>query len=191
MLNKLISKIKINRPSNGKTYARPNLVCGFTLVESLVYVVIFAVIFLALIESVVYTNKTYLAIRSANSLENSAQTSLERMSRDIRNGSSIIVASSTFGTSPGVLAIKTNNEYGTSTEVMYYLDSAKMLHVKENGVDIGKLTASSTQISNLVFTQSTTSKSSAIKIDMSIQTVKNNATTTEKFWATYILRGSY
>jgi len=124
-------------------------------------------------------------------LENSAQTSLERMSRDIRNASSIIAASSTLGVSPGVLAIKTKNENGTSTEVLYYLDSSKMLHVKENGVDIGKLTASTTPVSNLVFTQSTTTNSVAIKIDISMQTLKNSATTTEKFWATYILRGSY
>lgn len=164
---------------------------GFTLVESLIYVVIFFVIFLALVEAVIYTNKTYLAIRSTSTLEDSAMSSLERMSRDIRNAYSISVASSTFGISPGVLSVKTKDGAGVIRDTEYYLDSQKMLHVKENGLDIGKITSSSTPVSNLIFTQISTGNSLAVKIDMSIQSFKNNSTTTEQFWATYILRGSY
>jgi prepilin-type N-terminal cleavage/methylation domain-containing protein len=164
---------------------------GFTLVESLIYIVIFAVISIALVESVIYTNRTYLAIRSTHSLENSAITSFEKMSRDIRNAYSVIVASSTLGVSPGVLSIKSKDGNGIIHDIQYYLDSQKMLRVKDNGVDVGKLTASTTPVSNLVFTQITTNNSTAIKVDMSIQIFKNNATTTEQFWSTYILRGSY
>ena len=66
-----------------------------------------------------------------------------------------------------------------------------MLQTKIDGVGAGKLTSSSTPVSNLVFTEINTGNSLAVKINMSLQTFKDKATTTENFETVYVLRGSY
>ena len=66
-----------------------------------------------------------------------------------------------------------------------------MLQVSVDGVSQGKLTSSSTPVSNLVFNQITGGNYSAIKIDLSLDSNKNGATSTESFHSTYLLRGSY
>ena len=165
---------------------------AFTLIESVIYVVAFSVISIALVQVIISVNQTYAAIKSTQALEMSASDSLNRMSRDIKNATSVIIgASSTFGVSPGKLALSSKDCSGNIRSVEYYVDSANMLQVKENGMSVGKLTSSSTPVSSLIFKLIDTSNSSAIKIDMSLQVLKNRATTTESFHSTYILRGSY
>jgi len=165
---------------------------AFTLIESIIYICIFALILIALVQTIISVNKSYGAIKSNQAIEISASDSLNRMSRDIRNATSIIIgASSTFGISPGKLALSSKDGAGVVRTVEYYVDGANMLQVKENGISVGKLTSSSTPISNLIFTKIDTGNSSAIKIDMSLQVQKNKATTTESFHSSYVLRGSY
>lgn len=147
---------------------------------------------IALVQVIISVNKAYGAIKSNQALEMSASDSLNKMSRDIRNATSILVgASTTFGVSPGKLALSSKDGSGVVHTVEYYVDANKMLQVREDGISVGKLTSSSTPISNLVFSQITTGNSSAIKIDLSLQVLKDKATTTESFHSTYILRGSY
>ena len=190
-LNKKLN-MKMKKGLPGSDFCNQKSTSGFTLIESVIYVFIFALISLALVQVIMTINRTYGAIKATQALETSASDSLNRMSRDIRNASSVLLgASSTFEVSPGKLALSSKDGSGNTRTVEYYVDSSKMLQVKENGVSVGKLTSSSTPISNLVFYLITTGNSSAIKIDMSLQTLKDKATTTESFHSTYILRGSY
>ncbi len=168
-----------------------NPTAGFTLIEAVIYVVAFAIISIALVDVIISINKTYGAIKSTQALETSASDILNGLSRDIRNATSIDSASSTFGVSPGSLGLLSKDNFGNVRAVEYYVDSEKMLQVKENGISVGKLTSSSTPVSSLVFTQVQTNNSTAVKIDLSLQTLKDKATITESFHSTYILRGSY
>lgn len=171
---------------------KQKFITGFTLVETIIYVAVFAMISIALVQLTISINQTYAAIKSTQALEVSASDSLNRMSHDIRNSTSVIMGdSSVFGVSPGRLSLSYKDSTGALRTVEYYLDSSNMLQVKENNISMGKLTASSTPVSNLIFTLINTGNSTAIKIDMSLETQKNKATTTESFHSTYILRGSY
>lgn len=162
---------------------------GFTLIETIIYIALFVLISLALTSITISVDRLYANIQSTIEVESSALVSLDRMSRDIRNGVSI-VASSTFGVSPGRLVLSSKDRLGTVRTVEYYVLDG-MLRVKENDIDVGQLTSSSTPVSNLVFIQITTPHSTGVKIDMSLQAFKNGATSTEQFWGTYVLRGSY
>jgi hypothetical protein len=147
---------------------------------------------IALVQIIVSVNKAYLSIKTNQALEMSSSDIFNRLSRDIRNSTSIIIgASSTFGISPGKLELSSKDGSGNIRTVEYYVDSGNMLQVKENGVSVGKLTSSSTPISNLVFNMISTGNSSAVKIDITLQALKDKATTSESFHSTYILRGSY
>lgn len=165
---------------------------AFTLIESIIYISVFAMISIALVQVIISINKAYTAIKSTQALEMSASDSMNRFSRDIRNATNIIVGSgSSFGVSPGKLAINSKDGLGNIHTIEYYLDSSNMLQVKEDGFLVGKLTSSSTPVSSLIFKQINTGNSSAIKIDMALQVFKDKATTTESFHSVYILRGSY
>ena len=165
---------------------------GFTLIETIIYIVVFSMMSIALVQVIISINKAYGAIKSNQALEMSASDSLNKMSRDIRNATSVLIGPSTnFGVSPGKLALSSKDGSGVVHTVEYYVDANKMLQVKEDGISVGKLTSSSTPISNLVFSQITTGNSSAVKIDLSLQVLKDKATTTESFHSTYVLRGSY
>lgn len=192
MTNKHLQKNKKSTAGlPGSVFSVRKTTTGFTLIETIIYICIFALILIALVQTIISVNKSYGAIKSNQALEMSASDSLNRMSRDIRNATSIVMASSSFNSHPGRLTLNSKDGSGVVRTVEYYIDGSKMLQIIENGVSGGKLTSSSTPVSNLVFRLIDTGNSSAIKIDLSLQVQKNKATTTESFSATYVLRGSY
>jgi len=163
---------------------------GLSLVETLIYVSIISVILVVIINALYSLSKSYRTIRSTVAIESSAVTSLDRIVREIHNALSVDDAQSTLNTSPGVLTLNTKDDDGVNLTVQFFVTN-QVVHIRENGVDIGPLSDSYARVTNLVFRSITTSQSRAIKIEMTIESGQDTSYKSKKFYSTAVLRGSY
>ncbi|MEK7589965.1 MAG: prepilin-type N-terminal cleavage/methylation domain-containing protein [Patescibacteria group bacterium] len=155
---------------------------GFSLLESLVYMAILSLMTVIIINILVSTAKAYNILRLARSINNSAITSLERMTREIKSADNISMADSTFGTHPGKLKI---NISADTKE--FYIDNGT-LKIKETGVDKGALTLDGVSVDNLVFRNLDNGTSKAVRIEMTLSGTHRNITNTKKFYSFVVLR---
>lgn len=153
----------------------------------IIYVSILSLFTFVVVNTLASFGATYREVRINRAIDNSAVTSLERMTRDIRNASSITVGQSVFNTSPGELTVYTTNTV-TSTTTRFYLDNG-ILKVNVNGVYSGPLSLSQTPVTSLVFTRLTSTSSEAVKIDMTLQYPLGSTTSTKNYHTTVILKG--
>lgn len=163
-------------------FKKVNKIKGFSLVESLVYIAILAVMTVVVISILSSTARSYNTFRLTRSINSSAITSLERMTREIKSADSISVGESTFGSHPGKLKIN----IGSATRE-FYIDSGS-LKIKEDGSDKGALTRDNVFVDNLVFRSIDNGTSNAIRIEMTLSAEHNNSTTTKKFYSLAVLR---
>lgn len=163
---------------------------GFSLVETIIYTVILGLILAALISTLSSVTSAYRSIKTSQALQGTAANIMERLSRDIRNGITLDAGNSSFGTSLGRLTLSSKDGSGSARTVEYVL-LGNTLRIREGGVDKGALNASSTPVNSLVFRSISTGNSTAIKVELTVSAFINNATTTETFNSTYIMRGSY
>lgn len=164
---------------------------GFSLIEVIIYTAILAIIFILVVNSLSIVIKAFNQGRLAIKINNSTETAMERMIREIRFANDID-ASSVLDSHPGHLVLNTF-ELGTEnpTTAEFYIDSGKLM-IKEGAASAIQLTSSDLTVTNLVFRQITASSTSeAVKIEMTIQGASGNYQKTEDFYNTVILRGNY
>ena len=155
---------------------------GFTLIETILYSAIIAVVSIYIIGSILMLTKIFGDIRLRSSINISARTAMERMIRVIRSAESIDTAS-IFGSHPGYLKLNTLDDFGNPASIEFFLDGTNLM-VKEGTSQPESLTASNINVSNLVFRQiSVSPDSKAVKIELEISL--------KKFYDTAILRKSY
>lgn len=173
----------IKRKSFGKN-------AGFSLIEVLVYVFILALILGVVTSSLFSVAKSYRAMKSTSSIDVTAQTVLERMTREIRDARSVSDADSIFNSSPGRISLITTDNVGVPLQIDFYLNN-QTLFVEEGGVEIGPLSASSARVSNLVFRKISTGESEALKIEMTVESGQGDSFRSKNFYSSVVLRGSY
>ncbi len=163
---------------------------GTTLIEGVFYIFVLTLMFGAIIGALVSLSRSYRSIQSAQNVETTAEVSLDRIVREIRDATSIDIANSTLGSSPGVLTLNTTDVSGNATTIQFYASSSRV-RVKEAGVDIGPLTPSAASVTSLIFRTITTAQSQGVKIEMTVTSGTGTAAKTKKFYASAIERGSY
>ena len=162
---------------------------GFTLVEMIIYIAFFAILSVLAVEAIMVVMRSFYSLRLTQSINQSATTALERMSREVRNAYDIDTAESIFNANPGRLTLRTKDAGGANTTVEFYVNGGQ-IGIKEGGIDKGSLMAKSTTVTNLVFRQITTSNSKAVKIEMSLHDAHGVLTRDAVFYDTILLRGS-
>lgn len=165
---------------------------GFSLIEIIVYMAIFGIISLFTVNIIFTTVKAYSNFKITKDLKNSAEISLERMSREIRLANDLDVSKSVLTVSPGKIYLNTVDFDTNSVKTIEFFASGGALSIVQNGLMEGYLTSSSTEVMNLVFREivsSTTSK--AIKIEMELKARKGGFEKSKKFYTTAILKNSY
>ena len=161
---------------------------GFSLIEMLVYVSVLTIIFLLVINTVLSFTSSYHRLAALRQLDRSGTDSLERLTRDIRNATSIDAANSVFGSASSTLQIiATQNSVSTTTK--FYIP-AGTLKLNVNSIVIGPLTNSDVTVTNFNLTSLTSSNSSAVRIQMTLQATNGSVTVSKKYYSTVILKGS-
>jgi len=159
---------------------------GFSLVETLIYIGLLAMIIASLVGMLVNMSRAYKQIKISRQVQTSAVSALDRIVRDIRNAESVDLTQSSLNTNPGILALNTTDA-GNSPQVLKFFISSGVLRMSQGGSDLGPITMSNTIVSNLVFRLMNTGISEAVKIEMTLISGGKSG----NFYATATLRDSY
>jgi type II secretory pathway pseudopilin PulG len=161
---------------------------GFTLIEILVYTGIIAIVFVLVLTGIINLWRASETVRVARDLNLSAASAMESMTREIHQATSTLVASSTFGTTPGVLVIATDNASTTGGHYRFSVSNNKLYMI--GGATTQQLTSNNVSVTSLTFWNATTTNSEAIRVRMVVSSTRPT-TTTRTIYGTAVLRGSY
>jgi len=163
---------------------------GFTLVEVILYTVLFAALSVVLINCLLIMLRAYTETRVNDDLLESAQVSLERMTREIRIAKSVDTTTSVFGSSPGTLKINTTDASGTAKTEQFDVSSSA-LRFTDNGTVSGNITGAKVSVTSLVFRNITTTAGTAVRIEMTLQSLRSSSNKSITVYDTVAMRGSY
>lgn len=162
---------------------------GFSLPETLVYVLILVLLSAVLINGAVAASRSFVAIKINRDIENAAETVVSRITREIR-GAEGLASGSVFDANSGVLNLNTKDELGNPLVLSFYVSDQTAV-LSENGGVAVPITGSFVEVNSLVFRHYTASSSEAVRIELSLSEAFRGVTTTEKFYDSGIIRSSY
>lgn len=151
---------------------------GASLLETVLYIGIFAIIALLTVNTVLALTRAVGEIRGLRHTIRDADIAMERMIREIRAAQNVDTGTSVLGSNPGTLVLA-----GTSSTITFSLLGGEQIFLQKNAESPRSLTSSSTRITNLVFTRLVASSSEAARIQMTMDN--------KNFYGTAVLRGSY
>jgi hypothetical protein len=134
---------------------------------------------------------SFSTTRTNHILLEAGLSSMDRISREIRQANSIDIGSSYLGSNPGVLQLNTKDSSGTSTTVKISKEGNILNLYQPSNTLVASLLDNDISITNLVFTRIDTVAGEAVKIEMTLLDTKSKNMRTENFYNTIILRGSY
>lgn len=158
--------------------------------ELLVYI---GILTLALVSIVVLlTNATKIVnrVKEVKEVRSSALMVLDRLDREIKKSTSVIVAESVLSATPGSLTLQSVDEGGSPREVMFALNGDDDIALYYDGASRGALTSEEVIVNEMIFyhVENILSESAVVKIILSH---RDAPTKTETFYLTAVLRGSY
>ncbi|MES2059454.1 MAG: hypothetical protein V4438_00300 [Patescibacteria group bacterium] len=162
---------------------------GLSLIEVVLYSAILIIAMSLLIYTFERISVSYGRVKSSKAIEESATYAIDRMAREINSGTSIDVAASTLGSTPGRLFLYTIDENNASSTSEFYL-SGQTLHIKVAGVDQGPLNVSGARVTSLIFRSIDTTQTKGIKIEMVIESATGTSYLSKNFYDTMVLRGT-
>ncbi len=159
-----------------------NYKAGYALLELLFYISFFAILSIAVINSMITMTKAFRETTIQAELLQSGSI-IEKISRDIRQADSISSISSTD--------LKMNTT-GVDTVVEFKLVGSDIQFL-ENGssTSTGNLNTPNIVVTALSFTQITTNAGKAVRVTMSVRSTSDALGRTVDFYDTIALRGSY
>ncbi len=169
-----------------------NTQSGYMLVEAIIYLALFVMLSSLLVYSIVVMSRAYTETRVNRDLLDSIQVSVERMSREIRGATSVNVGSSTFGVNPGTLTINTTDVTGATTYETFSLATSTMaIDFNNNGLDEGSLTSNQVSVDSLVFRYMSPAHGNAVKIEMTLHSLRYPNARSVSLSDTIQVRGTY
>ncbi|MEK7227870.1 MAG: hypothetical protein AAB681_00760 [Patescibacteria group bacterium] len=162
----------------------PALTKGYSVIELVVYISLFVLISLVVVQSLLYSMKTYSIARAYRTLQRNAETSLNRITSEIRQ-SSDVSAGSVFGSTPGTLVL-TGTDSGGAPYTSTISVSNGVIQIVTGGVTTA-LTSVEESVSDLTFWHIVTSTTDAIKLEVTYTTVREPVIT-RTFYTTVVLR---
>lgn len=161
--------------------------CGFSLVEMIIYLAILTVVTIFLVNGISALTKSYADIRLAKAVSSSAGVALQRIVHETRQATSFDLGQSTFGSNPGQLTLVTTNGSGATSTVRFFVSNG-LLRVSVAGVDQGPLTLSGASVTNFTLSLLQNSISNGVRITLTVQSSFGNKTRTETFYTTAVTR---
>ena len=163
---------------------------GYTLVETVVYVGLVAVVLLAIVGTSYSISTSHKRAREYLDINSAAISAFSRFSRDIRRANTIDLPDSTLGASSGRLTLMMRKQDGSYDRTTFYLN-ADQVKVNQNGVYEGDVTQANMTVSNLTFRRFLIGTTTAMRIEMTIAPSASSTVPALNFYGTYVMRGSY
>lgn len=160
------------------------------MIETVVYIALLAVLLLTVVTSILAMGSAVASIKSSRSVTINAVSSLERLSRGIREAKSID-PSSVFGSNPGRLVLVNENPNTLITSTLTFFISNYRLYAQKSGESAVAITGNDIIVSNLVFREISLNNSAAVKIEMTLRSSSNKNVHSRNYYDTVVLRNSY
>ncbi|MDQ3245202.1 MAG: prepilin-type N-terminal cleavage/methylation domain-containing protein [bacterium] len=156
---------------------------GFTLIEMVLYVALFAMFSLILINTLILMTKSFRASQIQSDIIQSSEI-MERIARETRKGTSITTIAS------GDLKVRIEDGTVAGDSVEFVLSSGNISFYQDD-VLIGNLNPTNTYVTAMTFDQITTTKSVAVKVVLSLRSTRDAQNKVYNFYDTIVLRQSY
>jgi len=177
----------MSRASKNSAFGRNG---GFTLIETLVYAGLVAILLLVIVQVSFAVATSHKRSRAYLDINSAALSAFGRFSRDIRRATAVDSIASTLGASSGKLVLQMKRDDGTNDVTTLYLSDEKV-KTEENGTQLGDLTPSNMAVSNLTFRLFQVASTSAVRVEMTVAPQDATGVPALNFYGTYVLRGSY
>jgi hypothetical protein len=163
---------------------------GFTAVEALVYSFILLLVLFFIVRTVITVNQTHRQVNLTQEVESSATLAMERILREARNATSITIAQSTLGSSPGRLTLAGTDQTGVDYTIAFYLSEGRVW-IAKNTEPPGALTKQGLTVTSLIFRRLVNSESEAVRAELSISGASGGVTKALDLQGSAVLRNSY
>lgn len=163
---------------------------GYSIIEILVYLAIFTAVSILVINSFIVILSSFNTTNMNRKLLESGSVVMERMSREIRQASTVDIVNSTLGSSPGVLQLN-STDGSDNPMVMKFAVVGQALNIYRDGDSLGNLLDQNVSVTSLIFRRISTTNSEAVKIEMTLFYSKGQISKSVNFYDTIILRGGY
>ena len=154
---------------------------GYAVLELLFYISLFAILAIAVINSLLVMTRTFRETAIQRNLGEGGAI-MERISREIRFSNAV--------NSANPLLLATTDLEGDPKTVEFAL-SGSDIEFRENDSLVGNLNTPEVEVTNLVFTQIITSQSQAVKVELTVRSKNDSLYRQANFYDTVVLRGSY
>ena len=157
---------------------------GFTLVETIVYLFILALISVVIVTLLVNLVQAFYRFRAMERVAHSADLALERFSREVRRAISV----NSFN--GNLLVLNTTDTAGDPTTITF-ATSTTVMTVQEGSALAATTTDAGVTVSNLVFRNVSAALPPAVRLELTLTDPIVLPGRQFKFYDTVILRGSY
>lgn len=162
---------------------RKKLVSGYTLIEVLFYVVLFALLSIVLLDSLISMTGLFMKTITNRDIVQGA-TIMENISRELKQANNFSFASN-------ILTVNTEDDAGVSKTIIYTFSNSNIGIEGTLYGDLGNLNSPNISVTSFSVSTINTLKSKAAKINLTIGSNRDSESQTENFQNTVVLRGSY
>jgi len=156
---------------------------GYSLVETIFYVALFAILSVALLEVMITMTGSFMqTIINRNLMQGSVV--IENMSRELKQANNFSFASN-------VLTVNTKDSSGNPKTVIFTFANSN-ISVQDSVLgNLGNLNPSNVSINYFSVSSITTLKGKAARISLRVHSNNDSTDRTEDFYNTVVLRGDY
>ncbi len=162
-----------------------NLKSGYSLIELMIYIALFALLSIVLVRSLITVMRTYTTAQTYRALQNNGELAMERITRELRSGTT--VTASACGTAPGTLSIASTDASSVAHTNAFAVSNGKVALTTDGG-SANNITTSEVSVTYLTFCRFTTTDGTGVKTVLTLQTTSANPVSAT-FNSTIILRG--
>lgn len=159
---------------------------GFSLVEIIFYLAIFATLSILVINSFIIILSSFRTTNSNRNLIEGGLNVMERVTREIRIANNINLTNTTST----ILELETLNEQEVLVTTKIISENGD-LNLYQDGILKGNLLTNNIDLTYLFFRIISTPQGQAIKIEMTLEETSSRTPKSKNYYNTIILRGGY
>ncbi len=144
---------------------------GFTIVELLVYIAIFAILMTTITLFAISFVKSTTKSRIKKEVSMGTYSAMKAIVYELKRANSVYTPTSILNSHPGQLSLETSQELPDKEQITYvdfYLDSDNKLYVKRENQDPQLLISENLKVTNLEF-EHLADSSEAVRIDLTLE----------------------
>ncbi|HWC57511.1 MAG TPA: hypothetical protein VG621_00965 [Candidatus Paceibacterota bacterium] len=160
---------------------------GYSLIELVVYIALFILLSLVLIQALVSVMRTYATGARYRALEDNGELVMERITRELRNGST--ATTSTCPTTATTITLASTDASGGTHTTIFGLSGGNVTLATDGG-SAQAISTSDVTASTLTFCSFTTAVGTGVRVHLVLATTRGTSTTSAAFSSTILLRGT-